>query len=693
MLRNPLGGGRLYMKLIPWQGKVAVSRLKNYLERQRTLGQSLVELALVFPMLLMLLSGVVEFGFAFNHYINLVEATREGARYAVDGDPCNTGDIANTVDYGKQCHKQTAHQPSALGQEFWCPYGYDPQCSPAAYGGIAGKPIYMAKLVPNDSPVPGHTGPWVNDIYSGTQKMGDWGVVGDGLPDKVCEVTTDYYEKVACVALAAAEPSYLNPAKDDIVISIYRVYSDAANSHLYLVPPPPAGDGVWPNVTDDITRGVSIDPSGLNIPGQWVLWGHQTSRITWNKMNTYFSTYLADQSRPGAGVAVVEMFYHYDWVLGLPWITPIFPLGLDFYTYTVVPVPAGEPQPTPTITPSPTNTSTNTPVTPPTPTSTVQFTDTPTSTDTPTATPSATPTITNTPTPSPTFTPGCSHNPDLGSSVVTSSQGSAPMWANDNGWAIVSRITLTLNDICGQGASSLVQGWPPAKLYMTSNRNGGAQACDTGTTPDRCQYQGEVNGQYTWLVASNLVGPNASSPVGTSTFTVHVDVNPYSAPGAQSTQVPPATPASLSPIWNTISAPVVNFVCLTGVWDRGYNGKMLQFDYTNPGLSPGPDRQINSLTLSLPTQAITTTMQVKEVDLGGVAIWSGPQTIDVTHPLAIGSGNWNGGGTRTILGGSINIHLQFLLSYFLSGSGTYSLTTNWTDGAGNSCSAAPMTYP
>src|SRR6266567_3057816 len=71
--------------------------------RRRRTGQSLVELALAMPLLLILLTGLLEFGFALNQYLNALDAAREGARYAADGDP-TTREIANlncntTTDY------------------------------------------------------------------------------------------------------------------------------------------------------------------------------------------------------------------------------------------------------------------------------------------------------------------------------------------------------------------------------------------------------------------------------------------------------------------------------------------------------------------------------------------------------------------------------------------------------------------
>lgn len=48
-------------------------------------GQSMVELALLFPLLLLLLSGAAEFGFILNEYLSLMDAARNAARFASDG--------------------------------------------------------------------------------------------------------------------------------------------------------------------------------------------------------------------------------------------------------------------------------------------------------------------------------------------------------------------------------------------------------------------------------------------------------------------------------------------------------------------------------------------------------------------------------------------------------------------------------
>jgi Flp pilus assembly protein TadG len=54
----------------------------NTTRRNRQQGQALVEFAILLPVLLLLLLGIVQFGLAFNNYIQVTSAAREGARKA-----------------------------------------------------------------------------------------------------------------------------------------------------------------------------------------------------------------------------------------------------------------------------------------------------------------------------------------------------------------------------------------------------------------------------------------------------------------------------------------------------------------------------------------------------------------------------------------------------------------------------------
>ncbi len=50
-------------------------------------GVALIEFALVLPILLLLVLGIIEFGWIYNGYITITGAAREGARVAaIDGD-------------------------------------------------------------------------------------------------------------------------------------------------------------------------------------------------------------------------------------------------------------------------------------------------------------------------------------------------------------------------------------------------------------------------------------------------------------------------------------------------------------------------------------------------------------------------------------------------------------------------------
>ena len=58
-------------------------------------GQTLVEFALVLPILCLLLFGIIQFGITFNNYISLTDAVRAGARKAAVSR--NTSDPAGTT--------------------------------------------------------------------------------------------------------------------------------------------------------------------------------------------------------------------------------------------------------------------------------------------------------------------------------------------------------------------------------------------------------------------------------------------------------------------------------------------------------------------------------------------------------------------------------------------------------------------
>ncbi len=86
---------------------------------RRESGQSLVEVALVFPVLLMLLLGLLDFGRAFYAVVSLRDAADEGAAYA-SLDPSNTAEIVQRAVAASPRLVQitedgvTVHQPAVI---------------------------------------------------------------------------------------------------------------------------------------------------------------------------------------------------------------------------------------------------------------------------------------------------------------------------------------------------------------------------------------------------------------------------------------------------------------------------------------------------------------------------------------------------------------------------------------------------
>ncbi len=72
------------------------SQKKRRTRRER--GQTLVEFAIVLPLLALLLFGIVQLGIVFNNYVTLTDATRAGARKAAVGrsfpDPAGEAEAA-----------------------------------------------------------------------------------------------------------------------------------------------------------------------------------------------------------------------------------------------------------------------------------------------------------------------------------------------------------------------------------------------------------------------------------------------------------------------------------------------------------------------------------------------------------------------------------------------------------------------
>jgi Flp pilus assembly protein TadG len=66
--------------------------------RTRESGTSIVEMAIVLPLLLVVVFAIGEFGIAYTQWVSLTNAAREGARVGVVyRNPCNAGTVNNEI--------------------------------------------------------------------------------------------------------------------------------------------------------------------------------------------------------------------------------------------------------------------------------------------------------------------------------------------------------------------------------------------------------------------------------------------------------------------------------------------------------------------------------------------------------------------------------------------------------------------
>jgi len=93
---------------------------------RKTRAQSLVEFAITLPVLILLFSGLVEFGFALNFYLSLLDSTREAARYASNSDP-----FTRDVDGNRTGDDMTFYSNAAYSTVIYL----DPQVKYPAYVG------------------------------------------------------------------------------------------------------------------------------------------------------------------------------------------------------------------------------------------------------------------------------------------------------------------------------------------------------------------------------------------------------------------------------------------------------------------------------------------------------------------------------------------------------------------------------
>jgi hypothetical protein len=227
--------------------KVKLPRFRR--GRAKSIGQSLVEFTVLLPVLLIMISGLIEFGIMLNYYLDLIDAAREAARFAADADPIR--------------------DPNP-------PYGYlDPN------------PIFYQQVEELA----------MQSLKAASDNRIDWPKMR---------------------AMYGPGPTWCDHVNGDIVISAFGTLNK---------PTGPIVDKRFP---------VVMGESGVS------LCNHYSSKITSAQIQARL-----DAAAPTSGLVMVEIFYDYNQVLALPWITAFVPNPIHLHAYTIMPNANVEPTPTP----------------------------------------------------------------------------------------------------------------------------------------------------------------------------------------------------------------------------------------------------------------------------------------------------------------------------------------------------------
>ena len=226
--------------------------------KTKSRGQRMVELALLFPVWLILLSGLIEFGFIMNEYLSLMDGARNAARFAADGlyyqhDSIGTT-IGNMGEYNNVCNS-TLH------------------------------------------------------FYRQT----------------ACLVNQELRQEVPAIDLnqngtESNEDDYLDPLEgDDMIISVFSFTE---------------GEGITSRHPDNDGWSYSQDLDAAT---------DKVSRFTSEEINSR----LVSLTSPDTGYVLVEIFYYYNHLLKLPWITAVVDDPMLLHTYAFMPLSSAEPTPYP----------------------------------------------------------------------------------------------------------------------------------------------------------------------------------------------------------------------------------------------------------------------------------------------------------------------------------------------------------
>jgi hypothetical protein len=289
-------------------------------------GQSLVELTLTLPILLVMLLGLTEIGWYADHYLTLLDVVREAGRFGSTKDPMLWPDGDETNYQRMDCEELTTN--------------------------------YDKKPFENNTSWPG-------------PDLAAWGY------EPRQERPIGYYDGVACSVIGNMAPLEFNDQTDDIVVSVFSFFllnRDTPNAHVRIYGRYPARanecenddqydpfdwhrdglgggqdenpgyfDSTWDNIRGYVFRGNHQIDYGASVK----CLGSEFSTVDVENMLDFQGD--PDRARKierirNNGMILVEIFWDHHQLFGLPWFN-FGPLenAQTIHVWAFFPVTAAEP--------------------------------------------------------------------------------------------------------------------------------------------------------------------------------------------------------------------------------------------------------------------------------------------------------------------------------------------------------------
>lgn len=190
----------------------------------------MVEMALAFPILLLVLAGTLEVGKYFNDYLTALDATREGARYAADGEVS----ASSIIEPSATCNDNFFHQAACEA--------LDNIRKNLAFNNSTDDIVVSAMSVDTNGhiiarfPRAASDGAPPSFLYQGTDSLvtssqQGWSLCQHIAAQQPCTVKTSRFSNAAIEAMLAQTPN--SPATGLVLVELYREH----HQFLGLIPP------------------------------------------------------------------------------------------------------------------------------------------------------------------------------------------------------------------------------------------------------------------------------------------------------------------------------------------------------------------------------------------------------------------------------------------------------------------------